>query len=107
MGVEWRETKSKALFHYEEAVIGGNVTAMFNLAMVEGRNGRTNRAKKFFMIAAKLGCDDSLEMLKKIYQKGDIDKDDFAAALRGHQAAVDATKSAQRNEAEVLVRNQN
>jgi hypothetical protein len=30
------------------------------------------------------------------YVKGDVDKEDFAAALRAHQAAVDATKSPQR-----------
>jgi hypothetical protein len=28
-----------------------------------------------------------------------VSKDDYAAALRGHQAAVDATKSEQREEA--------
>ena len=30
---------------------------------------------------------------------GYVSKDDFAVALRGHQAAVDATKSPQREEA--------
>jgi hypothetical protein len=31
---------------------------------------------------------------------GFVSKEDFEAALRGHQAAVDATKSKQREEAE-------
>jgi hypothetical protein len=31
---------------------------------------------------------------------GLVSKDDYATALRGHQVAVDATKSAQRDEAE-------
>ena len=33
------------------------------------------------------------------YKDGHVSKDDFAAALRGHQAAEDATKSPQRKAA--------
>ena len=33
-------------------------------------------------------------------KRGFVKKEDFAAALRGHQAAVDATKSPQRQAAE-------
>ena len=32
--------------------------------------------------------------------RGIVSKEDYAAALRGHQAAVDATKSTQREKAE-------
>jgi len=35
-------------------------------------------------------------VLKNFYAKGHVSKDAFAAALRAHQAAVDATKSPQR-----------
>ena len=35
-----------------------------------------------------------------ICKPGLVNKDDFAAALRAHQAAVDATKSPQREAAE-------
>jgi hypothetical protein len=38
-------------------------------------------------------------MMKKAYKYGDASKEDYAAALRGHQTAVDATKSEQREEA--------
>ena len=38
----------------------------------------------------------SLQVLKKGYAEGDIRKEDFAAALRAHQAALDETKSPQR-----------
>ena len=48
------------------------------------------------IIAANLGYDLSIEILKECYKDGDVSKDDFAAALRSHQAAVDATKSPQR-----------
>ena len=35
-----------------------------------------------------------------------VSKEDFEAALRGHQAAVDATKSQQRDAAEVFYANE-
>eukprot|EP00986_Skeletonema_menzelii_P011570 scaffold6007_cov73-Skeletonema_menzelii.AAC.2 len=43
--------------------------------------------------------DKSLDSVKIFYKAGQVSKDDFAAALRGHQAAVDATKSPQREAA--------
>eukprot|EP00986_Skeletonema_menzelii_P016803 scaffold15944_cov108-Skeletonema_menzelii.AAC.1 len=61
--------------------------------------GRVDRAVKHHIIAAKLGHDKSLEAVKDLYKAGQVSKEDFAAALRGHQAAVDATKSPQREAA--------
>ncbi len=52
---------------------------------------------KHFIIAAKLGSNDALEVVKKYFTHGLASKEDFEAALRGHQAAVDATKSEQRD----------
>ena len=57
-----------------------------------------NRAAKHFIIAAKLGLDDSLTNLKNLYKDGFVSNEDFSAALRGHQAAIAATKSPQREE---------
>jgi hypothetical protein len=57
---------------------------------------------KHLIIAANQGDDGSLEMLKDAFGEGLVSKEDFAAALRGHQAAVDATKSPQREEAEAM-----
>jgi TPR repeat protein len=55
-----------------------------------------DRAIKHFIIAANHGHNESLVVLKNFYAKGHVSKDAFAAALRAHQAAVDATKSPQR-----------
>jgi hypothetical protein len=41
-----------------------------------------------------------LVILKEAFQRGVVIKEDYEAAVRGHQAAVDATKSAQRDAAE-------
>jgi hypothetical protein len=62
-------------------------------------NGRLERAAKHFMIAANLGCDMSLKAIKDFFVKGVVSKENYAATLRGHQAAVDATKSVEREEA--------
>jgi hypothetical protein len=55
---------------------------------------------KHYIIAAKLGHDGALKGVKNGFRGGVVSKEDYEAALRGHQAAVDATKSKQREEAE-------
>eukprot|EP00984_Skeletonema_dohrnii_P028893 scaffold19089_cov156-Skeletonema_dohrnii-CCMP3373.AAC.6 len=93
-GVE--KDEKKGLYHLVEAAIAGHPDARYDLAVNEGRNGRIDRAVKHFIIAANLGDDNSIQALKGCYKYGDVSKEDFAAALRAHQAAVDATKSPQR-----------
>ena len=97
-GVE--KDEEMMLFHLEEAAIAGHPRARNNLGCHEGDNGRTDRAVKHLIIAANLGLDESLKTLKDLYKVGTITKDVFAAVLRGHYAAVDATKSEQRKEVE-------
>ena len=96
-GVE--KDEEKELHHLTEAAIGGCYRARYNLGWIEKQHGRLDRAAKHYIIAAKLGCDKSLKSVTNLYKAGYVSKDDFAAALRGHQAAVDATKSPQREEA--------
>ena len=93
-GVEKDEVK--ALYYWEEAAIQGHPEARYNLAFHEWDNDRDDRAVKHWIIAACLGHDESLQELKDCYKDGDVSKDDFAMALRGHYAAVAATKSPQR-----------
>eukprot|EP00577_Skeletonema_sp_RCC1716_P025973 CAMPEP_0113411676 /NCGR_PEP_ID=MMETSP0013_2-20120614/22398_1 /TAXON_ID=2843 ORGANISM="Skeletonema costatum, Strain 1716" /NCGR_SAMPLE_ID=MMETSP0013_2 /ASSEMBLY_ACC=CAM_ASM_000158 /LENGTH=162 /DNA_ID=CAMNT_0000298057 /DNA_START=617 /DNA_END=1105 /DNA_ORIENTATION=+ /assembly_acc=CAM_ASM_000158 len=97
-GVE--KDDKKAVHHLEQAAIGGHPDARHNLGCLEGANGRDDRAVKHLIIAANLGHDESLENLKLIYREGRVSKEDFASALRGHQAAIDAAKSPQREAAE-------
>ncbi len=100
-GVE-RDLKKK-MYHMEQAAIGGHPGARYNLGCIEGRNGRVERAMKHWMIAAKLGFSDALEPLKQGFQNGAVSKGEYDSALRGHQTAVDATKSAQREKAYKLL----
>lgn len=48
------------------------------------------------IISAKQGYDHSMKALMEMYKGGFVSKEDLAAALRAHQAAVNATKSPQR-----------
>eukprot|EP00984_Skeletonema_dohrnii_P032124 scaffold25593_cov70-Skeletonema_dohrnii-CCMP3373.AAC.1 len=102
LGVEMDEKKE--VYHLEQAAIGGEPFARYNLGLVELKNGRHVRAAKHLIIAANMGHDGSLRTLKDWYRFGLVSKEDFAAALRGHQAAVDATKSPQREAAEAFQR---
>ena len=97
-GVE--KDEKKKVYHLEEAAIGGYVSARYNLAVVEDRNGRMERAVKHWIIAANLGHAGSMKALWKCYAMGLVKKDALTATLHTHQDAVDATKSAQREQAE-------
>jgi len=96
-GVE--KDEKRELFHLVEAAIAGHPEARHNFACRDGMNDKIDRSVKHLIIAANLGCDDSIQALKECYKRGLVSKEDFAAALRAHQAAVDATKSPQREEA--------
>ena len=99
-GVE--KDKKRELHHLTEAAIGGHAEARYNLGYIETENCRVDRAVKHFIISAKLGIDKSLECLKDLYREGLASKEDFTAALRGYQVAIEATKSPQREEATEL-----
>ena len=108
LSVLYREGKhvemneKRATYHLEEAAIAGQPDARFNLTLLEWYEGSKERAMKHFIIAAILGEGDSVKKLMHGYKEGIVSKDDFAAALRAHQAAVDAMKSPQREAAEKL-----
>ena len=94
-GVE--KDKKKAVYHWEQAAIGGHPQAICLLATHEMENhGRFDRAVKHYIIAVTLGCDISLQRFKDFFVQGIVSKEQYAAALRAHQAAVDETKSAER-----------
>ena len=82
----------KAVYHFEQAAIGGHPGARDDLALHEMNNGRFERVVKHYIIAANLGCDTSLQCIKDLFVRGIVSKEDYAAALRGYQAAVDAEK---------------
>mmetsp|Transcript_18001 Transcript_18001/g.30398 ORF Transcript_18001/g.30398 Transcript_18001/m.30398 type:complete len:147 (+) Transcript_18001:575-1015(+) len=98
VGVE--KDERKRLYHLEEAAIGGHPFARHDLGCREAENGNYERTTRHLIIAASLGYELSMEMLKANHARGYVSKEDFATALRAHQAALDATKSPQRETAE-------
>ena len=90
------------MYHYEKAAIGGHPIARYNLGCYEGRSGNIERAVKHFVIAANLGYEKSMKAIWWHYSAGNITKEELEATLRTHKAAIDATKSAQREEADVF-----
>ncbi len=93
--------RGKLMYHMEEAAIGGHPLARFKLGAEEGISGNADRAVKHYIIAARQGYDDAMKALMKLF-KADValvSKEDLAATLRAHQAALDAFKSPQREEA--------
>ena len=99
-GIGVEEDTEKAVHHWEKAAIEGQVVARHNLGCYEEENGNWERAVKHLIIAANLGDEDSMKKLWKHYSLGNITKEDLDATLRSHQAALDAMKSEQREEAE-------
>jgi TPR repeat protein len=95
-GVE--KDDEKAVYHYEQAAIGGHPYARHHLGCVEEENGNVERAVKHFIIAAKLGYEDSMKELWKHYSAGNITKEDLEVTLRTHQAAINEMKSPERDE---------
>ncbi len=109
----------KEVYHLEQAAIGGHPQARNNLTFKEVRNSHKGellgdpkmkndslkRAAKHALINANLGYDPSLKAVKGFFLAGIVSKEDYAAALRGCQAAVDATKSAERKKSEDFLNN--
>jgi TPR repeat protein len=90
------------IYHWEEAAMDGHPQARHYLAIIEGKNGNTERAVKHLIISANLGYEESMKEFWKHYYAGHIIKETLDATLRSHQSAIDATKSLQREEAEVI-----
>ena len=104
-GVE--KERGKEIHHLEEAAIGGHPYARFRLGVHEGGDGNIERAVKHWIIASTQGCDKSIKILMDFFKEGFVRKEVLDAALRAHEAAVDATKSPQRKAAEEFFRDNN
>ena len=99
-GVE--KDMEKYIQHLEEAAIGGHYQARYNLGCDELRADNFERAVKHWIIAAAQGDDGSIKALMKAFRGGYVSKEDLDVAFRAHKAAIDATKSPQRDEADRL-----
>ena len=104
MGEGVEKDEKKQVYHLEKAAVGGHPNARHNLAANEERNGNIERAVKHLIIAANQGYDLSMKGLWSTFRNGNVTKEDLDAAIRSHKAAVDATKSEERERAEAFSR---
>ena len=105
-GVE--KNRGKEIHHLEEAAIGGHPQARNHLGAHEWNNTRNaERAVKHWIIAAAQGHDLSMKTLMDVFKRGYVSKEDLADTFRAYQAAVNATKSPQRDMAEEYLRSTN
>ena len=101
-GTEVEKDAAKAIRHYEAAAMGGHVFARYRLGFEEAETGNYDISLQHFLIAAKMGHEKSLCMVKAAYTCGLATKADYATALRGYQNAVEEMSSNDREEAKPL-----
>ena len=81
----------------------GHVESRHSLGDVEfDDEGNYELALQHWMISAKMGYEESLDGIKKLFMSGHATKAQYAEALRGYQDAVEEMKSPQREEAKRL-----
>ena len=97
MGVEL--DAKKANHYFELAAVNGSVEARHNLGCSELEDGNHQRAFKHFLIAARSGNKQSLDVVKQGFMKGDVTKEEYANTLREYQKSRDDMKSDARDRA--------
>ena len=80
----------------------GHIKSRHSLGFVEFGEGNYELAVQHWMISAKMGFDDSLNMIKQMFKDSHATKAQYAEALRGYQHAVEEMKSPQQEEAKRL-----
>ncbi|EJK74673.1 hypothetical protein THAOC_03638 [Thalassiosira oceanica] len=94
--------KPRGIRHWQEAAMKGHAFSRHMLGIVEYNEGNYNLAVQHWMISAKMGDEDSLNYIKKMFMEGHATKAQYAEALRGYGDAVEEMKSHQREEAKRL-----
>ena len=92
--------KKKAKHYYELAAMMGSAYARHNLGGIEYREGNNiHRAYKHFILAARAGEDNALDVVKAGFMDGIITKDGYAQTLRAYQKSQGMMKSEARDKA--------
>ena len=100
-GIGVEKDEKKMVRSLEEAAIGGHPRARVLLVDIELNGGRHKRAIKHAIIACKLGDALAVELIQKWYEFKQVGEEEYKAAVSGYQAAVEAMKSKEREEAEI------
>ncbi|EJK57048.1 hypothetical protein THAOC_22954 [Thalassiosira oceanica] len=102
LGEGVQQDKDRGVHFLTKAAMQGNVQSRYNLGCFEREKGNHDHAVKHFLISAKMGDKNSVEMIKKLFMGGLATKKQYAEAMRGHQDAVEEMKSHDRDEAKAI-----
>lgn len=91
--------EEKEIHQFEQAAIAGHPLARYELGAYEWNKGNDKRAVKHWIISATQGENKSTKALMDAFRDGLVSKEKLAVTLRAYQAALDATKSPQRQAA--------
>ena len=94
------QDKAKSARYYELAAMQGHVEARHNLGNREFYRGNYERAVRHYLISAKMGDKQSLEVIKDLFVAGHATKEQYAEALKGNQIATEEMMSPERDEVE-------
>ncbi|EJK59560.1 hypothetical protein THAOC_20200 [Thalassiosira oceanica] len=97
-----KQDMAKAAEFFTKAAMQGHVSSRHNLGCDDWQRGNFSRALRHFMISAKMGLQESVEMVKRAYTGGNATKEQYAEALKGYQDSVEEMKSHDRDEAKRL-----
>ncbi|EJK43936.1 hypothetical protein THAOC_37571 [Thalassiosira oceanica] len=93
-----RKDRARAIRHCKHAAIQGHPESRHVLGLHEHGKGNHELGVRHFMISAKMGFEESLDVIKDKFMEGHATKAQYAEALRGYQNALEETKSPQREE---------
>ena len=97
-----QQDDAKGAEFYKKAAMQGHVESRYNLGTLEGEKGNHDRAVRHWLISAKMGLNESVENIKRIFMGGQATKEQYAQALKGYQDAVEGMKSHDRDQAKSI-----
>ncbi|EJK54036.1 hypothetical protein THAOC_26414 [Thalassiosira oceanica] len=104
-GDEVDQDKAKAAECWTKAAMQGCPLSRDKLGCTEIKDrGNYDRAVRHFLISAKMGEKESLELIKEAFMGGIATKEQYAEALKGYRDAVEEMKSHDRDEASALTK---
>ncbi|EJK49740.1 hypothetical protein THAOC_31350 [Thalassiosira oceanica] len=98
-----KEDGEKGAEFYAKAAMQGHAGSRYNLGCYEGVKGNHDRAARHHLITAKMGYEASVQIIKKVFVRGDATKEQYAEALRGYQDSVEEMKSHDRDEVKAIL----
>ena len=93
---------NRSLYYSEKAAILGSVEARFFFGEASYNSNKAHEGVSDFEISAKQGQKESMTMLWKAYEDGNVAKDKLAQIIRVHRNAIKSSSSEARTRGELM-----